>query len=184
MLKNTERFFVITGGPGSGKTSLVEAMEHQGYKRAPEAGRGVIKDQVAIHGQALPWQDRQLFSELMLSWDMRSYHTAEENEGTFIFDRGVPDVLGYLRLCGLPVPEHMRRAAEIFRYNRIVFIAPPWPEIFRQDTERKQDFDESVRTYHSLSESYEAQGYTLIEIPRAPLQQRIQFVLGTLAEID
>lgn len=184
MLKNTKRFFVVTGGPGSGKSSLVEAMACYGYKRAPEAGRGVIKDQVAIQGQALPWQDCQLFSELMLSWDMRSYHMAEEGEGTYIFDRGVPDVLGYLRLCGLPVPDHMRKAADIFRYNRVVFIAPPWPQIFRQDTERKQDFDESVRTYHSLSETYEAQGYKLIEIPRAPLEQRIQFVLGTLAEID
>jgi predicted ATPase len=64
----------------------------------------------------------------------------EAAEGLAFFDRGVPDVAGYLRLTGLPVPAHVEKAVEIYRYNRKVFIAPPWPKIFTQDRERKQDF--------------------------------------------
>jgi predicted ATPase len=48
----------------------------------------------------------------------------------------------------------MKRAVAVFRYNRRVFIAPPWREIFQQDSERKQDFDEAVRTYDSLVATY------------------------------
>ena len=60
-----------------------------------------------------------------------------------IFDRGIPDVIGYLRLCGLPVPATVLKAAEQRRYARRVFIAPPWPAIFEQDAERKQTLAEA-----------------------------------------
>ena len=47
-------------------------------------------------------------------------------------------------------------------------MAPPWPEIFRQDRERKQDFDQAVRTYDALVATYTAVGYDLVVIPWLP----------------
>ena len=181
MEKDANRFFVITGGPGAGKSALVDALCHAGYARSIEAGRGVIQDQVTIGGAALPWSDRILFAELMLSWDMRSYHLAQQAEGIAFFDRGVPDVAGYLRLLGVPVPAHVRKAAEIFRYNRKVFIAPPWREIFIQDRERKQNFEEAIRTYEALKATYSENDYELIELPRASVEERVRFVQAKIA---
>jgi predicted ATPase len=111
-------FFVIAGGPGSGKTALIDALERAGYARTVEAGRAIIQDKVAIGGAALPWSNPAMFAELMLSWEMRSYHMARRQVGRVFFDRGVPDVAGYLRLAGSPVPAHIAKAVEIFRYNR------------------------------------------------------------------
>lgn len=74
---------------------------------------------------------------------MRSYGEALGAPGPIIFDRGIPDVIGYLRLCGLPVPHTALRAAEQRRYARRVFIAPPWLAIFEQDAERKQTLAEA-----------------------------------------
>jgi predicted ATPase len=177
---NHERFYIVTGGPGSGKTSLLEVLRSRGYSCSVEAGRGIIQDQVSIAGQALPWKDRSLFAEQMLSWEMRSYHIAEETAGPVFFDRGVPDVLGYLRLIGLPLPEHLQNAVQEFRYNSSVFIAPPWPEIFSQDQERKQDFNEAIRTYDLLAATYETLGYKLVEIPCVPVEHRATFILDYL----
>lgn len=132
---------------------------------------------MAIGAQALPWRTPAVFAELMPSWEMRSYHIAERCNGMVFFDRGLPDVLGYLRLMELPVPDHMEKAARTFRYNRRVFIAPPWEDIFAQDRERKQDFAEAVRTYESMAAIYQDYGYELVEIPRAPMEQRVEFVL-------
>jgi predicted ATPase len=171
-----ERLFVITGGPGSGKSTLIDALERGGYARSQEAGRGIIQDQVAIGGPALPWSDPPSFAEMMLCWEMRSYHLARQHDGPVFFDRGVPDVVGYLRLLGLAVPAHMETAARTFRYNARVFIAPPWADIFRQDSERKQDFAEAERTYAVMVTTYMDYGYELVELPRVPVEQRVEFV--------
>jgi len=177
----TDRYFVLTGGPGSGKTTLIDALRAAGHSTAPEAGRGIIQHQTAISGPALPWHDPALFAELMLAWEMRSHEAARTEAGPVFFDRGVPDVIGYLRLTGLPVPAHVEKAAERFRYNRKVFILPPWPEIFRQDAERRQDLDEARRTYDAMVETYTTCGYKLIEVPCGPVEGRLRFVADQVA---
>jgi predicted ATPase len=176
-MEDENRFFVLTGGPGSGKSTLIGELERRGYARSIEAGRGVIRDQLACGGSALPWSNPALFAELMLCWEMRSYHIAKRDSGWVFFDRGVPDVAGYLRLVGIPVPEHIHQAAEKFRYHPRVFIAPPWKEIFLTDAERKQSFEEAVRTYEAMVEVYTAYGYDLIELPRVPVDERVRFIL-------
>jgi predicted ATPase len=182
VVHEANRFFILTGGPGSGKSSLIDALVRLGYARTMEAGRAIIQDQVHIGGNALPWADHALFAELMLSWEIRSYRIAQEHPGPVFFDRGVPDVIAYLRLVDLPVSAHIMNAASEFRYNRLVFIAPPWKEIFHPDRERKQDFDEAVRTYESLAFTYKELGYELVELPRVSIDERVQRVLRRIAE--
>lgn len=175
---NFHRFYVISGGPGSGKTSLLDALEREGYCRTQEAGRGIIQHQVAMGGSALPWDDKLLFAELMLSWEIRSYQMAQQTTGPVFFDRGVPDIAGYLQLEKMTIARHMRKAVETFRYNQTVFMAPPWREIYRPDRERKQDFAEAVRTYQVLRTTYESEGYRVQEIPCASIEERVRFVLA------
>ena len=180
MSDNTERFFVVTGGPGSGKTTLIEALKDAGFAASVEAGRGIIQDQVATGGTALPWHNAELFAELMLSWEMRSYHLAQQTTGPVFFDRGVVDMVGYYRLLGLPVPQPAVKASQMFRYHRRAFLAPPWPAIYEQDRERKQDFAEAVRTCEAIAAAYTEYGYELVELPREPVGERIRFVLDAI----
>ena len=177
---HSDRLIVITGGPGSGKTTLIDALEATGFARTHEAGRGIIQDQVAIGGEALPWRDPLAFAEQMLAWDLRSHRMAQVQAGPVFCDRGIPDTIGYLRLMKLPVPAHMEKAAEIFRYRQRVFIAPPWREIFTQDAERRQDFAEAERTYQAMAETYTGLGYELVVLPRLPVAERMRFVIGEL----
>ena len=170
----------MTGGPGSGKSTLIDALGAHGIAVMPEAGRAIIQDQVAIGGAALPWGDRLAFSEQMLGWELRSYREAQRQAGPVLFDRGIPDVAGYLTLSGLPVGAHVARAVADYRYRRDVFIAPPWPEIFMPDAERRQSLAEADATFHALADAYSQAGYGLVPLPRAPVADRVQFVLSRI----
>ena len=114
---------------------------------------------------------------MILSWEIRSYHQAAREPGVVFFDRGVPDVVGSYLLLGRPVPGHVMRAAETFRYHQRVLIAPPWPEIYRNDQERRQDHDEAVRTYDAMVAAYTRLGYELVSLPRTGVPARVRFAL-------
>ena len=180
MASETDRLIVITGGPGSGKTTLIEALAGLGHATRPEAGRAIIREQQAIGGEGLPWKDRAAFAGLMLAADLRSHDEARRQAGLVFFDRGLPDIAGYLALCGLPVPEPVEEAAQRFRYRSTVFIAPPWRDIFGQDAERRQDFAEAERTCEAMARTYPRFGYDLVELPCDSVEARIDFMLKRL----
>lgn len=175
-----DHLFVVTGGPGAGKTTLIAALGGLGVRSMPEAGRAIIRDQVRIGGEALPWKDRAAFAELMLGWDIRSHREASGFPGPVMMDRGLPDVIGYLTLNGLPVPTHMREAARVFRYNPLVFIAPFWNEIFTRDEERRQDAAEAEATCAVMADLYSRLGYRLAHLPLASVEERVAFVLDRI----
>ena len=171
-----DRFFVITGGPGSGKSTLLDVLAGQGLPHMPEAGRAVIRAEVAAGGDALPWGDRSAFADIMLEHDLASYKEARAQDGIRFFDRGIPDIIGYRKLCGLDIPADLAQAAEKHPYNRLVFIAPPWAEIYAKDAERKQDWAEAVATHDTMAQVYEELGYTLVPLPLAMPSDRAVFV--------
>jgi predicted ATPase len=175
-LTDTDRFFIVTGGPGSGKSTLIEALAVAGLQCMPEAGRAIIQQQVASGGSALPWDNRLAFAQLMFRWDVHSWRAARLRQGPVFFDRGVPDVVGYLQLIGLPVPGHIEEAARIFRYHPRVFVAPPWPAIYAQDAERKQSIKDAEATYCALVNVYSDLGYELVPLPLATVAERVGFV--------
>ena len=175
------RRIVVTGGPGSGKTSLIDALEERGFPRSIEAGRAIIQDEVRAGGTAMPWGDRQAYADRMLARELASYGMADGLAGPVFFDRGLPDIIGYLELCILPVPAAIEAAARRFRYDAMVFIAPPWPEIFVQDAERKQDLAEAERTCAAMARVYPALGYALVALPCVDVEARVDFVLERLS---
>jgi predicted ATPase len=176
---SADRFTIITGGPGTGKTSLIAELRRRGFAGTVEAGRAIIIDQTLIGGRALQTADAGLFAELMLAWEMRSYRMADQDPAPAVFfDRGIPELTGYYRMLGMPVPAHVTAAAKIFRYRPRVFLAPAWREIFTTDTERTQNFADAVAGSHGARAAYEASGYEVTSLPLASVADRADFVLA------
>lgn len=172
---------VVTGGPGSGKSTLIAALANAGLATRPEAGRRVIRDETATGGRALPWIDPDAFALRMLALDRAAHREARRAGGIHLFDRGILDILGYLRLAGRPVPPVLAAAARVRRYHPTVLAAPPWPDIYRTDGERRQSPEEAERTFHAVCAAWRDHGYSIQPLPRAAVADRVGFVLEFLA---
>lgn len=179
-MKNS--LYVITGGPGAGKTAILDELQRRGHICVPEVARELIREQVRSGGDALPWGDRAQYARLMLDWSVSSYLKHASARLPTFFDRGIPDTLCYARLIDLQQAsaERIKTACAQCRYNSRVFIAPPWEEIYETDQERKQTFAEAVRTYQTMWDTYQQCRYELLEIPRGTPAERAGFIMESI----
>ncbi len=172
-----DNFFVLTGGSGTGKSTLVEALGREGYPCVREVGRQIVQEQLAIEGGVTPWDNPLGFRALLFERSVAAFQGVEERERPVFFDRGICECIGYSRFLGVPVPDAYVEAARLFRYAPTVFVTPPWQEIFENDPERPQSWDDAVRDYEVNAEAYAEAGYTLVEVPRTSVEKRVAFVL-------
>lgn len=177
-----DRFVVVTGGPGSGKTTLLAELRNRGFAVADEGARATIREQSRIGGRGLESVDRRLFAELVLGWDIRSYRMAEQDTtGYAFFDRSLVELPSWFRAMGEPVPAYVDEAVRLYRYGRVVFLAPPWREIYGNDVERTQPWEHAERVGLLTRLEYVDAGYDVVTLPLTTPAQRADFVLETLA---
>ncbi len=177
---NNPNLYVITGGPGCGKTTVLRELQNRGFRYAPEVARQIIQEQVESHGAALPWGDRRRYARLMLERSIESYLRHVTVTEPMFSDRGIPDSLCYARLIGLEDQGGLVQACDQYRYARKIFFAPAWREIYETDTERKQNFEEAVRTAELMRDVYEEYGYEVVELSRTTVSERAEFILKNL----
>lgn len=176
-----EQLIAITGGPGAGKTTLVEALAKAGFSTVPEAGRTILEKQRRSGGTATHDGDRLRYAELQLQRCIADHEAAQALRPPVWFDRSIVDVHGYYLLIGEPVPDRVKRACETHRYAENALLAPFWAEIFCNDDLRRQDQSEARATEEAMREAYAANGYRLIELPKIGIEERVTFATGQFA---
>jgi predicted ATPase len=177
-----ENIFVITGGPGFGKTELINDLRLKGYLCSGEFARETIEKQIEIGGDLLPWKNPRLFQEEILRLRKDFYKSVSDNTIAFA-DRGIPDQLAFARYKGFGTPEILKKSVENYRYALHVFVTPPWPEIYVNDTIRRETFDEAVLIHQAVLDTYSGLNYQIIELPLKPVIERCAFILQTLSII-
>ncbi len=170
--------FVITGGPGVGKTTLIKELQATGYLVVEEDARKIIQQQMLKDGEALPWKNKTLYAELMLEASVSSYQAIKEKQVSkpVFFDRGILDAICYMNMENILITSAMKAMALIHPYAPKVFILPPWEEIYQTDKERKQTWEEAVFTFKRMKETYLGYGYEVIEVPKAAVGLRRAFI--------
>ena len=169
---------VLTGGPSSGKTSLLNHIQHPDIHCFEEVSRGVISKALA-KGTTQPFLDNPLgFSEALFERRLHDYFEDKKNN-IHVYDRGIHDVVAYLNAIGNEVPCGMLNDCSTYCYDA-VFVFPPWEAIFTQDAERMEVFEEAIHFHKALLETYTHFGMQCIEVPKSSIEERFRFILDYL----
>lgn len=178
MSGNMERFVIISGCSGGGKSTLLAELAGRGYFVVEEPGRRVVAEEMRLNGSALPWIDLAAFARRALAVALADRTlTPSANEWVF-FDRGLIDAAAALQYAtGEPATVPLENA---HRYHRRVFLTPPWPEIFCADDARKLDFSAAIDEYERLFNIYPRLGYEVIVLPKTSVEERAKFVIDCL----
>ena len=168
---------VLTGAPGAGKTTLLDAAAAAGILTSPEVARELLRQP---GGMALRERDPLGFAEAMAEAHVREFDRHAAAPGAVLFDRGFPDVVGFLDVSGLSVPKAVDEACRKLRYSGPILRAPAWAEIYVQDAERIQDWQQAVASDEAVTAAWRRYGYEVTDLPLAGVGERLAFVTSRL----
>ncbi|WP_413285448.1 AAA family ATPase [Vibrio sp. MA40-2] len=172
------KLVVITGGPGAGKTSIIESLSQRGYCTFEESSRHLIEQQSQRIDGILPWTNLEKFAELCLDMMLQQKKLSEARSDICFFDRAIPDICAYLQLGKLEIAPSFVEAS-VGYYEKVFFCAPN-STIYSQDEVRPHPFSEALEVHQLLLDCYHGFGYQPIEVPWGTVEERVDFILKHL----
>ena len=174
-----KQIYIITGGPGFGKTALIDELRSRGHLCSGEFARQTIEQQQQMGGDLLPWKRPRQFQEEILRLRKDFFESVLEKEIAFA-DRGLPDQLAFARYRGFGTPDLLKESAENYQYAPLVFVTPPWPEIFINDSIRSETYAEAILIHKAILDTYSELNYQIIELPLISVTERADFIFQTI----
>lgn len=169
---------VITGGPGSGKTSLCEYLNEKSYRTYPENARRIIEEGITPPMAMTNSSKLSSFGDKVLQNRIIDFNDSRKFELCF-FDRGIPDSLAFSYFMNRQADQNLINAIDNYRYDQI-FILTPWREIYCQDSIRTESYEIASQIYSFCLKAYNDSGYRLIEVPQLSVAERAVFILNNL----
>lgn len=177
MRRNSDNLIVISGCSGGGKSTLLEELARRGYATIEEPGRRIVRQETSARGSALPWVNMEAFARRAVAMSIEDRDQAPAT-GWVFFDRGLIDAASALQaVCADGL---LHKLKNNHRYNRRVFLTPPWPEIYVSDGERQHNFAAAVSEYERLIRDYRDLNYETLMLPKISVIERAELVLNML----
>ena len=170
-------WYVVTGGPSSGKTTTVNLLRERGYKTTIEHARHFIDTQCVTGRTVTEIRANQMaFQKGVLDMQMEQERIIDCDELYFL-DRALPDAFAYYRFLNLtPEPRLVEALTEV-AYKK-AFVLDLLPLV--SDYARTEDSDAQVRIHALIVEVYESLKIVVEHVPVLPAVARVDFMLARL----
>jgi len=165
---------VITGGPCTGKTTVVNLLAQIGYKTTIEHARHYIDTQ-KISGRTVEEirQNKKEFQLGVLNMQIEEEGKLDVNELVFL-DRALPDAMAYYQFLGLEYDDRLIEQCNKYCYNK-VFILARLP--LTNDYARLEDEAEQIRIHNLIIKVYQSFPCPIVHVPVLPAEERVDFIL-------
>ncbi len=169
---------IITGAPGTGKTSLITELKKNGYLCFDEISRKIITRQQETGSNKTPWGDLKAFVDLVYKQTIKELDLPIQ-KNTFV-DRGLPDSIAYLKSKSYTIPDYLLNFPYKSFYASTVFLTPPWEQIYTKDPQRLQSNQEAILIHKHLVEVYQNLGFNIEILPKTTLTKRVDFIQSVI----
>jgi len=166
--------YVLTGGAGSGKTTILNELKKLGYPVVDEVARSLIIKLKEENPSLLPWNDRDGFQILIEKMQYDNY-----NNNVGFFDRSIIDEVAYRNFNGVELPIDFMEQCNHCKHDKI-FIFPPFEEIYKTDSERVETFEEAAAIYQYIYDGYKMLGYEPIIVEKDTIENRVKFIINNI----
>ncbi|MDG1228043.1 MAG: ATP-binding protein [Polaribacter sp.] len=172
---------LLIGGPGTGKTSVLNELIKRDYFCFPEISREVtLKAQQQGIDQMFLAQPL-LFSQMLLEGREQQFIDALKSDSKLVFfDRGIPDIHAYMDYFKTEYPSIYIQKSKQYIYDKVFHFAP-WKDIHETDNERYETFEGTIAIDVFLMKSYLDLGYNIINVPFGSIDERTNFVLNSIS---
>ena len=173
-------WYVVTGAPCSGKTTLINELERRGYHVAHEIAREYFSKEIeaGMSIEALR-HDELALQERLLQLKLEREALLPKDEPVF-FDRAIPDARAYLCVYGIPEPPHIGAAIDGAQY-KAVFILDVLPLV--GDSVRTESVERQAALDRAHEEAYQGHDYPVYRVPVMSTDERVDFILGKIATL-
>ena len=174
---------VITGGPGSGKTEIINSLSKKNFHCFKEVSREIIRPE-QLKGTKNYFSDKPIeFSKRLIKKRKEQYIKSSnlslsKRKPVIFFDRGLHDIFAYLNYIKKSYNK-IKFKLEDYSYD-MTFILPPWKEIYKTDSERKETYEQSIQIYKYIKYIYIKYKIRLFEIKPDTIENRVLEILKYL----
>ncbi|MFM1808263.1 MAG: hypothetical protein RLZZ242_988 [Bacteroidota bacterium] len=180
----SQKRILISGAPGSGKSSVIEALEARNYAVRHEIIREltqellISKERHTIRNPLEALDDYLDFNERLFFARMQDYFSCSTDAITF-FDRSFIDVVAYMKFFNQEPPAYFEAFCARYPYDLLLYFEP-WEAIYTIDEERLETFKDVLKLNEQLKSTYTCLGYTPITVPTGSIESRIAFIEKTV----
>lgn len=145
---------VLTGGPGAGKSSIIEKLKAMKFEVRPEAFTQLCQDAESQKNPNLLPYGHGARGKLVKK--QKEFETCKPKGNPIFFDRGMFDILTFGEIFPDPAfKDEDKVAVAKTEYDMVFFIEPLPKEYYKNSDVRLETYEASLETHKKLLADYE-----------------------------